>query len=155
MSRKNKVNPAQYKVAGRLSPDDLARERMKQNAPQDAIAWQERQGQLAWAGADSALSGVEAQVAGDKSVSGQAGRTAIAARRASRGGNRSAATGRPAKRSVKTRGAIKSGRSKTAAATKRVLKATAGKKMLAKARTTTKSMKSMRKSGDTKATKKR
>ena len=33
MSRKNKVNPDHYKVAGRLSPDDLARERMKQSAP--------------------------------------------------------------------------------------------------------------------------
>jgi hypothetical protein len=47
MSRKNKVNPAHYKVAGRLSPDDLARERMKQNARQDAPAWQERPGHAA------------------------------------------------------------------------------------------------------------
>ena len=43
MSRKNKVNPDHYKVAGRLSPDDLARERMKQNARQDSKAWHERQ----------------------------------------------------------------------------------------------------------------
>ena len=43
MRRKNKVNPNHYKVAGRLSPDDLARERMKQNARQDSKAWHERQ----------------------------------------------------------------------------------------------------------------
>ena len=48
MSRKNKVNPDHYKVAGRLSPDDLARERMKQSAPQTARAWDERPGQLTW-----------------------------------------------------------------------------------------------------------
>ena len=48
MSRKNKVNPDHYKVAGRLSPDDLARERMKQSAPQTARAWDERPGQPTW-----------------------------------------------------------------------------------------------------------
>jgi hypothetical protein len=32
MSRKNKVNPDHYKVAGRLTPDDLARERKTQAA---------------------------------------------------------------------------------------------------------------------------
>ena len=30
MSRQNKVNKGQYDQAGRLAPDDLARERMKQ-----------------------------------------------------------------------------------------------------------------------------
>jgi hypothetical protein len=30
MSKQNKVNPSQYHVAGRLTPDDLARERVKQ-----------------------------------------------------------------------------------------------------------------------------
>jgi hypothetical protein len=30
MSRQNKVNPDHYKVAGRLTSDDLARERRKQ-----------------------------------------------------------------------------------------------------------------------------
>ena len=30
MSRQNKVNPSQYQIAGRLTPDDLARERVKQ-----------------------------------------------------------------------------------------------------------------------------
>lgn len=30
MSRRNKVNPGRYKVAGRLSPDDLGRERRRQ-----------------------------------------------------------------------------------------------------------------------------
>ena len=30
MSKQNKVNPSQYKIAGRLTPDDLARERVKQ-----------------------------------------------------------------------------------------------------------------------------
>ena len=30
MSRQNKVNPDHYKLAGRLSPDDLARERQRQ-----------------------------------------------------------------------------------------------------------------------------
>ena len=33
MSRTNKVNPGQYTIAGRLTPDDLGRERQKQNAP--------------------------------------------------------------------------------------------------------------------------
>jgi hypothetical protein len=30
MSRQNKVNPMQYQLAGRLTPDDAARERVKQ-----------------------------------------------------------------------------------------------------------------------------
>jgi hypothetical protein len=30
MSKQNKVNPGQYHVAGRLTPDDAARERVKQ-----------------------------------------------------------------------------------------------------------------------------
>lgn len=34
MSRQNKVNPDHYKLAGRLSPDDLARERRQQTAAQ-------------------------------------------------------------------------------------------------------------------------
>jgi hypothetical protein len=33
MSKKNKVNPGQYTQAGRLSPDDTARERAKQELP--------------------------------------------------------------------------------------------------------------------------
>ena len=154
MSRKNKVNPAHYKVAGRLSPDDLARERMKQNASEDAIAWQERQGQAAWTGADSALSDGEPRGANDEGVSGQAERTAMAASRASRAANRSAAAGRSAKRSLKTRRAIVSGRS--SAAKTRAPKTAARKKPTAtKARTTTKSTRSMRRNGDTRATKKR
>ena len=42
MSRQNKVNPDHYKVAGRLAPDDLARERMKQGMAKTATAWDER-----------------------------------------------------------------------------------------------------------------
>ena len=42
MSRKNKVNPDHYKVAGRLAPDDLARERMKQGMAKTATDWDER-----------------------------------------------------------------------------------------------------------------
>jgi hypothetical protein len=42
MSRKNKVNPDHYKVAGRLAPDDLARERMKQGMAKTARDWDER-----------------------------------------------------------------------------------------------------------------
>jgi hypothetical protein len=42
MSRKNKVNPDHYKVAGRLAPDDLARERMKQAMAKTARDWDER-----------------------------------------------------------------------------------------------------------------
>jgi hypothetical protein len=30
MSKQNKVNPGQYYLGGRLTPDDMARERMKQ-----------------------------------------------------------------------------------------------------------------------------
>lgn len=33
MSRQNKVNPGQYTLAGRLTPDDLARERPRQPDP--------------------------------------------------------------------------------------------------------------------------
>jgi hypothetical protein len=33
MSRHNKVNPDHYKVAGRLTADDLAREQRKQRGP--------------------------------------------------------------------------------------------------------------------------
>jgi hypothetical protein len=33
MSKQNKVNPGQYTQAGRLSPDDVARERGKQDVP--------------------------------------------------------------------------------------------------------------------------
>jgi hypothetical protein len=33
MSKRNKVNPGQYTQAGRLSPDDAARERRAQDAP--------------------------------------------------------------------------------------------------------------------------
>ena len=36
MSRQNKVNPDHYTTSGRLSPDDLARERWKQNEPAHA-----------------------------------------------------------------------------------------------------------------------
>ena len=57
MSRKNKVNPDHYKVAGRLSPDDLARERMKQSVPKTARAWDERPGQPTWMDGPSAGSG--------------------------------------------------------------------------------------------------
>ena len=37
MSKQNKVNPGQYHQGGRLTPDDLARERTKQqeNVPRD------------------------------------------------------------------------------------------------------------------------
>jgi hypothetical protein len=42
MSRKNKVNPDYYKVAGRLAPDDLARERMKQGMAKTARDSDER-----------------------------------------------------------------------------------------------------------------
>jgi hypothetical protein len=42
MSRKNKVNPDHYKVAGRLAPDDLARERMKQGMAKTARDWDGR-----------------------------------------------------------------------------------------------------------------
>jgi hypothetical protein len=33
MSKRNKVNPGQYTQAGRLSPDDAARERGRQDGP--------------------------------------------------------------------------------------------------------------------------
>jgi hypothetical protein len=37
MSKQNKVNPGQYHVAGRLTPDEAARERVKQrNTPASA-----------------------------------------------------------------------------------------------------------------------
>ena len=61
MSRKNKVNPDHYKVAGRLSPDDLARERIIQSAPQIARAWDSRPGQPAWMDNRSAGPGDESE----------------------------------------------------------------------------------------------
>lgn len=48
MSRKNKVNPDHYKVAGRLSPDDLARERLRQSAPKTARTSDEPAGRPTW-----------------------------------------------------------------------------------------------------------
>jgi hypothetical protein len=38
MSRTNKVNPGQYTIAGRLTPDDLGRERQKQVETRQASA---------------------------------------------------------------------------------------------------------------------
>lgn len=37
MSKQNKVNPGQYYVGGRLTPDDMARERRKQQRPASAV----------------------------------------------------------------------------------------------------------------------
>lgn len=42
MSGRNKVNPDHYKNAGRLPPDDLARERTKQRPASSAREWRER-----------------------------------------------------------------------------------------------------------------
>jgi hypothetical protein len=55
MSRKNKVNPAHYKVAGRLSADDLARERTRQNLPTRIS--DERLGPPTWTSSRSAGTG--------------------------------------------------------------------------------------------------
>jgi hypothetical protein len=44
MSKHNKVNPGQYHVAGRLTPDEAARERVKQrNTPASAAETSPRQ----------------------------------------------------------------------------------------------------------------
>ena len=100
MSRKNKVNPDHYKVAGRLSPDDLARERMKQNARQDSKAWHERQvPDAAWTVAAGAKPSDETQEDASGGV----------ALRASSGTNRSAGAGGPASRSDKTQRTNKGG----------------------------------------------
>ena len=41
MSRPNKVNKGNYEQAGRLTPDDMARERKKMPGPSDRIRKQE------------------------------------------------------------------------------------------------------------------
>jgi hypothetical protein len=41
MSRKNKVNPDHYKIAGRLTPDEIARERVKQTSARNRPAARE------------------------------------------------------------------------------------------------------------------
>ena len=63
MSRKNKVNPDHYKVAGRLAPDDLARERMKQHMAKTAADWDERTGR---SGKGRAKTQVKKSAAGTK-----------------------------------------------------------------------------------------
>ena len=80
MSRKNKVNPDHYKVAGRLSPDDLARERMKQGTPQTARAWDERPGQPTWMDGRSAGSGPgnDAEAAGPSATRQPTGASRVA-----------------------------------------------------------------------------
>ncbi len=82
MSRKNKVNPDHYKVAGRLSADDLARERMKQSAPKTARAWDERPGQPTWMDGRSAGRGSgpgnAAEVAGPSATRRPTGASRVA-----------------------------------------------------------------------------
>jgi hypothetical protein len=59
MSRQNRVNPDRYKTGGRLSPDDLARERRAQQSPapderprrgDDRPSWPDRESGAATAG---------------------------------------------------------------------------------------------------------
>jgi hypothetical protein len=111
MSRKNKVNPDHYKVAGRLSPDDLARERVKQDVHQSADAWHERERPAApWTSAEDARPSDEAQ----EGASGAGTRLG-----APRGARRSATPGGPATRSAKTLRTKKGGRTRKPVARKR------------------------------------
>jgi hypothetical protein len=155
MSRKNKVNPAHYKVAGRLSPDDLARERMKQNARQDAPAWQERPGHAAAVEASVGPSDQDQSSGsgGDESTLSRS--TSTAPSRGARRPGRSAVAARSVKRTVKTRRVNMGRRGKQPASKKRIPKTTARQKLSGKARTATKSKRSMRKSDTARATKKR
>ena len=92
MSRKNKVNPDHYKVAGRLAPDDLARERMKQHMAKTAADWDERTGR---SGKGRAKTQVKKSAAGTKkwSVSTRSAATKPA-RRAAAGKKTMAVRGR-------------------------------------------------------------
>jgi hypothetical protein len=63
MSRQNKVNPDHYTIAGRLSPDDLARERWKQNdSPTSARGRRARKAMPPWMAEEA--SGKRTPVAG-------------------------------------------------------------------------------------------
>ena len=129
MSRKNKVNPDHYKVAGRLSPDDLARERMKQSAPQTARAWDERPGQLTWMDGRSAGPGPgnDAEAAGPNAT-----RRTTGVRRVAKSGAKAQAK-KPAagtrKTTVSRRSAAKPARN---AATRKNKRASVGRRKTAR-----------------------
>jgi hypothetical protein len=75
MSRKNKVNPDHYKVAGRLAPDDLARERMKQGLAKTVRDWDERTNKSAAStghGAEAAVLSSTARPAASRSAESSA-----------------------------------------------------------------------------------
>ena len=158
MSRKNKVNPDHYKVAGRLSPDDLAREWVKQDARRDVDAWYESHGQSAGrTGAERA--GVSGKPGGSdpSSQADSVAKHETVATRDSRRERRPSAPGGSAS-SAKMQRTSRRGRpetpaARTAAAKKRAT--AASKKMSATARDTTKNKPSIRKSGSARAGEKR
>ena len=132
MSRKNKVNPDHYKVAGRLSADDLARERMKQSAPKTARAWDERPGQPTWMDGRSAGRGPgpgnDAKAAGPSAT-----RRPTGARRVAKSGAKAQAK-KPATSTRKTPVSRRSAAAKPArnAATRKNKRASVGKRKTAR-----------------------
>jgi hypothetical protein len=106
MSRQNKVNPDHYKLAGRLSPDDLARERQRHMGSQpDPLRSRNRKPMPPWAAMTKAGAG------GNPETDKAAGGATIASRAAadadvirSRASNEQAAEqpqAKPRRRTVK------------------------------------------------------
>jgi hypothetical protein len=70
MSRQNKVNPDHYKLAGRLSPDDLARERQRHMGSQPGpLRSRNRKPMPPWATMTNAPAGGKPEAAADADVS--------------------------------------------------------------------------------------
>ena len=92
MSRQNKVNPDHYKLAGRLSPDDLARERRRQMESQPGpLGRRIRKPMPPWAAANTATGSDravhedagEAKATTEKSTAAPRGRSRAAPKSAS------------------------------------------------------------------------
>ena len=137
MSRHNKVNPAHYKLAGRLSPDDLARERQRQNPPQADLRGERDRPLPPWmANADTAAAIARTRTPPDAGVEANASapperkvrRTTLPKTRvrtrtaAARVAKKSAATKRAKTKGVATK------RAKTKGAAKRAMKSAAGRR---------------------------
>ena len=143
VSRHNKVNPDHYKLAGRLTPDDLARERMRQTQRFEGRRRRQKRPVPPWMLPQSAQSGrPQAQEQGEES------RTETAAAKEKQPMARAEADGRASatRRAAKARGTAASPKRKRPAARQRA----AGKRATTGAR---KSAKTSRASGTSRARK--
>jgi hypothetical protein len=70
MSRTNKVNPDHYKLAGRLSPDDLARERVRQGDMQRGPGRERNKPTPPWMAKETAASSAQADTGASREGKG-------------------------------------------------------------------------------------